>query len=145
MRIWGPGENAQFKGVSGTKQTYLYQQASENKFRTFCYLHQTVHQISTKTEPKWSSHIPGILDNHDLTEGVQHALNIENNIQKQSSEGGRGVKECLWTVSVCVWEGEIIVDLGSECDSLSACSGQGQERGTVVCCSGGLNLCLSVS
>lgn len=44
-----------------------------------------------------------------------------------------------------MWEGDIAVDLGLVCDLLSVCLGRGHEQGTAVCCSGGLNLCFSVS
>lgn len=44
---------------------------------------------------------------------------------------------------MCLWEGEITVDL--EWDLLSVCLGKGQGQGAVVCCSGGLHLCFSVS
>lgn len=56
-------------------------------------------------------------------------------------------RESLWTVSVCVWEGEITV-FEAECGFflLSVCLGKGGKSwGTVVCCSGGLTLWFSVS
>lgn len=55
-------------------------------------------------------------------------------------------RESLWTVSVCVWEGEITV-FEAECVFLlSVCLGKGGKSwGTVVCCSGGLTLWFSVS
>lgn len=125
MRIWGPGINAQFKGSQWDKLICINKLPISQK-KLFCHLHQTdkpnFNQNRTKV-PKWSSHIPGVLDNHDLTERVQHALNIENNIQKQQSEGEWGVKECLWTVSVYVGRGDrcrfSVCDLLSRGESLS--------------------------
>ena len=42
-------------------------------------------------------------------------------------------------------KGEVTVILGLVCDSLTVCLAKGRERGTVVCCSGWIEFCASVS
>lgn len=62
--------------------------------------------FKTKREPKWASHIPGVLDNHDLTEGgpacikykAQHTETIVRGrvgrVSKESVYVGKGVGGC---------------------------------------------------
>lgn len=97
MRIWGPGKMhncSRLNRVSGSEiikfESMNVQSVLKKQKKTEATF--TLTDFTTKFQPKQNqkdqsitiagkNHIPGVLDNHDLTEGVQHALNIEQHTE----------------------------------------------------------------
>ena len=113
IRVWGGEVEKHTRGVRGVRGGSLLSLSHElqcksgGKKQTVVqpqppsFLQPKINQTTTIFKIRGGSHIPGVLDNHDLTEKIQHALNINTTYtKKELSEEGGGEGVCVGGVII---------------------------------------------